>query len=1245
MLIFAIMKKRYSSVLRMNLIFFILTITTNVVLIAQTTFQRTYGGNFDDEALCTQQTADQGYIMCGYSKSFNNNANKDAYVVKTDGNGNVQWASTYGGVQDQQLHFIVQTNDGGYIATGFTANTVNGTSINDIFILRLDGNGIILWTRNLGTIGHDVGYSIRQLNDGNFIVAGVVNGNVDGDAYVAKIDNSGSVIWESIFGDGVNSASNQDFGDVRELPNGDIICIGSSNGQNNLGPHNGSASHDAIIARLDQNGTLLNSFETGGDRNDGIRSLVVSPTGDLFVAGNSFDNNNAPNISSAYFSRITSDLTATSTVWITLAGKAANNLRCWSMNFTNNNELISALAYNAITPNSDAHLLLLDASGAQVWSKTYGGPAGDEVKFCNQTQDGGYVAAGYTASYSAGGDRDMYLLKTDANGDIQNLNCPLIAFNPIISSPAFITATELMTTENLLRLEVVANNNQTPANVVTNITCQSTCTIVVNSETICSGSSANLTASGADTYAWSPSTGLNATTGTFVTATPTVTTTYTITGTASCGTGTAISIVTVLNPSPVSVNSSTVCLGSSATLTASGADTYSWSPATGLNTTTGTSVTATPTVTTTYTITGTSSCGASTTVSTVTVIIPPTVTVNSQTICSGSSANFTASGADTYAWSDGSTSASLTASPASTTSYTVVGTTAGCTGTAVFTITVLFLDDPSFSYTPTTICKTGGTDPTPIITGLPGGAFTATAGLVINSSTGIVDLAASPPGAYTVTYTTTNCINSSSVLINIVNIPVADFTLGVYCQNVANPSPTFINGGSAGIFTAPVGLVFISSTTGQVNLPASTPSTYVVTNTIAAIGACPEVFATSTITINAVPVITVNSQTVCAGTPATLTAIGGSANYVWSDGSTASSLTATNPVGITSYTVNNTTAGCSSSAVGTITVNPIPVTTVNSQAICEGVSTTLTAASAANYAWSDGSSLSTLTASPTSGITSYTVTGTTAGCSSSAVGTITVNPLPVITVNSVTICAGETAVLTANSTISGTTFSWAPGGAGDSSISVNPTVPTVYSVTGSTPANCTAAAAGNVFAYPVPIADFDISPVPAVVSYPTITFTNQSSPDVNYWSWNFGDGDSLAPNTPSPVHTYPQVEATYVVTLNVLNAGLCPAAMIKQVVIGPEYSFFIPNAFSPDNNDGINDVFFGKGKGIIEYELMIFDRWGNFIFYADDINKTWNGKVNGGVEVAQQDVYVWKVNLVDVFKKKHSFIGTVTIVK
>jgi len=104
----------------------------------------------------------------------------------------------------------------------------------------------------------------------------------------------------------------------------------------------------------------------------------------------------------------------------------------------------------------------------------------------------------------------------------------------------------------------------------------------------------------------------------------------------------------------------------------------------------------------------------------------------------------------------------------------------------------------------------------------------------------------------------------------------------------------------------------------------------------------------------------------------------------------------------------------------------------------------------------------------------------------------------------------------------------------------------------------------------------------------------------------------------------------------------CVDSTYKTVTIEPEFLFYIPNAFTP-NDDGINDYFSGKGIFIKEYEMMIFDRWGNLIFYTDDINKPWDGRANHGTEIAQRDVYVYTVKITDINRKKHSYKGTVTL--
>lgn len=159
--------------------------------------------------------------------------------------------------------------------------------------------------------------------------------------------------------------------------------------------------------------------------------------------------------------------------------------------------------------------------------------------------------------------------------------------------------------------------------------------------------------------------------------------------------------------------------------------------------------------------------------------------------------------------------------------------------------------------------------------------------------------------------------------------------------------------------------------------------------------------ATTAVVANALPVPKVNTPTICAGQSATLTATSGT-TYSWNTGSTANPLSVSLAT-TTSYTVTAATNGCVGTAVATVTVNSVPVTSVASSTICPGGTASLTASGATTYSWNTGSIANPLNVSP-GATTSYTVTGTTLGCTSTAVGTVTIGASIVPTVNSPTIC-------------------------------------------------------------------------------------------------------------------------------------------------------------------------------------------------------------------------------------------------
>lgn len=118
----------------------------------------------------------------------------------------------------------------------------------------------------------------------------------------------------------------------------------------------------------------------------------------------------------------------------------------------------------------------------------------------------------------------------------------------------------------------------------------------------------------------------------------------------------------------------------------------------------------------------------------------------------------------------------------------------------------------------------------------------------------------------------------------------------------------------------------------------------------------------------------------------------------------------------------------------------------------------------------------------------------------------------------------------------------------------------------------------------------------------------------------------------------------YEVSLQVTNEFGCISTATKMVRINPDYTWYIPNTFTP-NGDGLNDVFApnGIGNDFENFELLVFDRWGDLIYKTNDPKKGWDGTVNQ--TIAQIDTYVWKVKLRTQDGRRHSYIGHVNLIR
>jgi len=160
---------------------------------------KVYGGGSADGAYSLQQTTDGGYIVSAHTSSFGAGQH-DVYLIKINESGDTLWTRAYGGTSGDYLRAVHQTNDGGYILVSETFSF--GAGAFDVYLIKTDSIGDVMWTRTYGGSSSDYGYSVKQTVDGGFIIAGYTSSFGAGqfDLYVINTDMNGNVIWSKTFG-------------------------------------------------------------------------------------------------------------------------------------------------------------------------------------------------------------------------------------------------------------------------------------------------------------------------------------------------------------------------------------------------------------------------------------------------------------------------------------------------------------------------------------------------------------------------------------------------------------------------------------------------------------------------------------------------------------------------------------------------------------------------------------------------------------------------------------------------------------------------------------------------------------------------------------------------------------------------------------------------------------------------------------------------------------------------------------
>jgi hypothetical protein len=288
-------------------------------------WQKTYGGTGSDWAYHIEQTSDGGYVVCGITSSFGQGLN-DAWVLKIDKDGGIIWQKTYGGVKNDYLFSIRQTTDGGYIAVGYTYSF--GAGGTDVWLLKLDSNGNVIWQNTYGSIYFDYGNDVQQTNDGGYIVAGDFKSgsSSSGGMWVIKTDNLGNLIWDQVFhsdgfehGQTIKQTNDEGYivagtKDMSFVPwiiklanNGNIIWQKAYSTSGSLysiiqtydggyiasgetSSFSGGSQSDIWALKLTNGGDIAWQKRYGATASEWARSVIQTPDGGYALAGRTWEN-------------------------------------------------------------------------------------------------------------------------------------------------------------------------------------------------------------------------------------------------------------------------------------------------------------------------------------------------------------------------------------------------------------------------------------------------------------------------------------------------------------------------------------------------------------------------------------------------------------------------------------------------------------------------------------------------------------------------------------------------------------------------------------------------------------------------------------------------------------------------------------------------------------------------------------------------------------------------------------------
>jgi len=323
-----------------------------------------------------------------------------AILIPSSLTARITFERTYGGADGDIGRSVEQTADGGYVVGGYTYSY--GAGSNDVYLVRTNTAGDTLWTQTIGGADHDWSESVQQTADGGFVLAGTTKsfGVGQQDCYLVKVKPNGDTLWTRTLG----GMQDDDGYCVQQTADGGYILVGCTFSF-------GAGESDVYLVKTDAKGDTLWTRAFGGTSYDYGCSVRQTSDGGYVVAGYTYSF--GAGYTDVYL--IKTDANG-DTLWTRAYGGTLDDYG-WSVQQTSDGGyVIAGYAYVSGTGYCDIYLIKTDATGDTLWTRTFGGRGEDQGYSVWQTVDDGFVIAGHTTSFGAGG-YDVYLVRTDAGGD------------------------------------------------------------------------------------------------------------------------------------------------------------------------------------------------------------------------------------------------------------------------------------------------------------------------------------------------------------------------------------------------------------------------------------------------------------------------------------------------------------------------------------------------------------------------------------------------------------------------------------------------------------------------------------------------------------------------------------------------------------------------------------------------------------------------------------------------------------